>query len=524
MYRSICAVFCLAWLLLFAAVASAAQRPNLLLITVDDMNADSVGVFGSTVPETTPHIDQLASIGFRFERAHVQVANCKPSRNVLWSGRYPANNRVEGFYRVSDPGYPTLADVLKEAGYFTAIRHKVPDSTPYYPYDWDLVLDETLAAGKGHKKDPESYGKSVLNGIRAAKVANKPFYLLINIADPHLPFYGLNRQGEAVDDAFIPSRVFTAQEVSVPGFLVDDPVIRQELAQYYSSVRRADDAVGSVMSALQASGQADNTIVMFLSDHGMPFPFAKTQLYHHSTLTPLLFRWPGITAADAVDSTNMVSAVDIMPTLLDGLGIAAPAGIDGHSFLPLLKGKPQEGRDQVFKAYGENSSGLRTPMRALETPRFLYVFNPWSDGQRAMFSATMTSKTYRRMQELAKRDEGLAARMKLLEFRVLEELYDLEVDPDCLVNLVDEPRYKAELNKLRAAMEGSMLESGDPMLEAFRNRQNPQVLAAYMQQQELASKERKRQSRERKRVAREQAIIEELRRREAESSRHTDGG
>jgi N-sulfoglucosamine sulfohydrolase len=110
--------------------APAADRPNVLLITMDDLSCDSVGAFGCRLKDTTPNIDRLASQSLHFAHAHVQVGNCMPSRNVMFSGRYPHTNRVEGFYQVREPGYPVLADLLKEAGYFTGIRGKVSHSTP----------------------------------------------------------------------------------------------------------------------------------------------------------------------------------------------------------------------------------------------------------------------------------------------------------------------------------------------------------------------------------------------------------
>lgn len=491
MSRCCYSILVLVWLGFFSASTGAAGRPNLLLITVDDMNADSVGVFGSSVPDITPNIDQLAKEGLRFERAHVQVANCMPSRNVMWSGRYPQSNKIEGFYQVRDPGYPTLTDLAKKAGYFTAIRHKLQDSTPYFPYEWDMVLDALPGGEKYGIKDAKSYGLSTAQGIRGAKSAGKPFYLLINVADPHVPFFGLNRRGKEVDDAFLPSRIYSAGEVSVPGFLIDDTVVRQELAHYYSSVRRADDAVGQILLALKESGETDNTIVMFLSDHGMPFPFAKTQLYHQSTRTPLIFRWPGVIKAGSVDSEHMVSAVDILPTLLDGIGEALPKGIEGRTFLPLLNGETQGGRDRVFKAYNENSAGQRAPMRAAETPQFLYIFNPWSDGERALFSATNGTKTYKRMVELAKDNTQIAQRLTFLKHRVLEEFYDVQSDPDCLVNLIDDPAHQRQIGNLRNSLEGWMRDTQDPMLEAFLGRQKPGVLAAYMREEEVMSQKRR---------------------------------
>ena len=144
------------------------DRPNILFITVDDMSCDSVGVFGCKLAGTTPHIDRLAAEGLRFKYAHVQVANCMPSRNVMLSGRYPHNNRVEGFYQIKDPDYPVLADLMKQRGYFTAIRGKVSHSTPYHPYDWDLVLDGT-GPQRAHPKNVESYYTSAKQGIEAGK-------------------------------------------------------------------------------------------------------------------------------------------------------------------------------------------------------------------------------------------------------------------------------------------------------------------------------------------------------------------
>ena len=476
----------------------AANRPNLLVITVDDMSADSIGAFGCQLPETTPNIDRLAKDGIRFTQAHVQVGNCMPSRNVMWSGRYPHNNRVEGFYQVKDPGYPVLVDLMKEAGYFTAIRHKVSHSTPYYPYPWDLVLDTLPDGTKAHVKDPVSYGVSTTRGIQAAKVEGKPFCLLINIADPHKPFHAQGKRGETVPDPHVPSRVFTPEEPPTPGFLFEDGVVSKELAHYYSSVRRADDGAGHILQALEDSGEADNTLVMFLSDHGMPLPFAKTQLYHHSTHTPLIVRWPGVTKTGSQDGEHMVSAVDFLPTLLDVTGVAHPQGIDGRSFAPLLKGATQDDRQMVFKEYNENAGGSRDPMRAVQTKRLLYLFNPWSNGERVMATATTGTPTYRRMAELAETDAAIAARHDLYQHRVVEELYDVKNDPDCLVNLVDSPAHQQELAGLRTALEAWMVKTGDHMLDVYRHRGDPAAREAYVQQKEKEAEERNKLKRKTK--------------------------
>ncbi len=138
--------------------------PNILFITVDDMSCDSVGAFGCPLAGTTPHIDRLASEGLRFERAFVQVANCMPSRNVMFSGLYPHTNGVEGFYQVREVRYPVLCDLLQRGGYFTAIRGKVGHSTPYAPYTWDLILD--AVEPRPHPKNVASYYASTARGSR----------------------------------------------------------------------------------------------------------------------------------------------------------------------------------------------------------------------------------------------------------------------------------------------------------------------------------------------------------------------
>jgi N-sulfoglucosamine sulfohydrolase len=477
-------------LLLVTSALSAADRPNLLIITADDLSADSIGAFGCKLPGTSPNVDRLAKEGLRFRHAHVQVGNCMPSRNVMWSGRYPHTNRVEGFYQVRNPGYPVLVDLLKRAGYFTGIRGKVGHSTPYSPYGWDAVLDTLPDGSPTHPKDAASYRASTEAGIRGAKQAGKPFCLLINIMDPHKPFYAEGRGGETIDDPHKPSRVFAPDEVPIPGFLFDDPVVRKELAHYYSSVRRADDSVGEVLAALEASGQAEQTVVMFLSDHGMPLPFAKTQLYHHSTHTPWIIRWPGVTRPGAEDDRHLVSAIDMLPTLLDITGTPHPAGLAGRSLAPLLSGETQEGRDMVIKEYNENAGGSRDPMRAIQTRRFLYIFSPWSNGERIMQTATTGTPTYRRLRELAASDPQLAARHKLYQLRVVEELYDVERDPDCLHNLIDDPAVAGHRDELRQQLEAWMVQTSDPMLDVYRHRGDAAFREAYMQGVEREAAER----------------------------------
>ena len=468
----------LTWL----SLAAAKKPMNLLLITVDDMSCDSVGVYGCELEGTTPTMDRLASQSLRFEHAHVTVGNCNPCRNVMFSGLISHNNKVEGFYKVTDPGWPHMVDLLQEAGYYAGIHGKVSHSSPYQPYGWDDDLTISPSGQKAHIKDAKAYGESTSRGIEIAKKSGKPFFLSINISDPHKPFWSQVRGGG--EDPYVPSRIYTAEEVPVPGFLFEDPEVREELALYYSSVRRADDCLNEVLKALRKSGQWENTMIVFLSDHGMPLPFAKTQLYHHSTRTPLMVRLPGTTKAGKLESRHMVSVLDLLPTVLDSLGVSKPKRLDGRSFLPLLRGEKQENRDYVIKEYNENAGRSRDPMRGIQTKTHLFLFNPWSNGERVFATATNGTVTCKRMIKLAEDDERMNERLELYRYRVPQELYHVKRDPDCLENLIHRPNHEKTKNKLMELLEEWMVQTKDPLLECFRNRDEPEFVEAYIQKLE----------------------------------------
>ena len=500
--------FALRFLSLLLVLASLLQcdagepLPNILIITVDDMNCDSVGAFGCELPDTTPSIDKFAAEGMRFKHAHVQVGNCFPSRNVLLSGRYPHNTGVEGFYQVKNPGYPHLVDLMQKAGYFVGIRGKVSHSTPYQPYHWDADLT-VLDGQQQDMKNAASYFRSTKRGIELAQNAKKPFCLNVNISDPHKPFYAMGKNGAVVPDKNIPSKVFTLFDVPIPGFLFGHPDVCKELAHYYSSVRRADDCFAQVMKALEESGAKDETVVVFLSDHGMPLPFAKTALWHHSTHTPWIVRWAGVTKPGSIEEDHMISAVDLVPTLLDILNFDPPEGLDGSSFAPLLYGKSQPDREMVYKVYNENSGGNRSPMRSVESKKFGYIFNPWSDGKRVFKTATTGTMTYRAMVKLAPENENIAARLEFFQHSVPEEFYDYQNDPDALHNLIDNPDYRDELNRHRAAMRTFMKTSNDPILEVFDQRDDPQFVSDYVDRVQAESDERRKTKRGRQQTSKE---------------------
>lgn len=434
----------------------------MLLLTADDMNHDSLGFSGCQLRGVSPHLDRLAGQSLSFERAHVTVAVCQPSRQCLLTGRYPHRNGSTGFYPVS-AGVPTLAEILKDTGFHLGILGKAIHLRPLEKFPWHYLRDEDVL---GTGRDPQKYYEYSKEFFQQAKREGKPFFLMANSHDPHRPFAG--SEGSQALNYPSPSRTFRADEVKVPGFLPDLPDVRKEMAQYHSSVNRCDQTMGGILRALDESGFAEKTLVLFMSDNGISMPFAKSNCYFHSTRTPWLVRWPGV-VKPGVDRTHAVSGIDYMPTVLEALGLPFPEGMDGRSFLPVLRGQPQQGREQVVTCYNEAFGNKSYPMRCLQDQRFGYIYNSWADGRKRYSTEGMSGLAFKAMQQASDADQALAERVKLLVHRMPEELYDFSADPDALHNLINDPKYAGQRKTMRAAMLSWMQKTSDPLLGRFQN-------------------------------------------------------
>ena len=471
----------LAWLCLAVpgSTCLADDRLNVLLITVDDMNRDSVGVYGAKVPGTTPNIDRLASEGLRFEHAHVTVAICQPTRAVWMTGRYPHNNGALGFNEIR-ADVPTLPETLRRNGFFTGILGKTTHVVPSRENAFQYSRQGTELL---HGRSPDLYGRYVAEFLQEARHADRPFFLMVNTHDPHRPFDTLTpaaqRSPIEVDPATsekkaissadfpAPSRIYQPDEIVVPGFLPNLPEIREEIAMYHSSVRRADDVVGRVLNALKAAGFADNTLVMLKSDHGIAAPFAKTNVWRHSTLTPWIVRWPGVLKPGIHDTDHLVAGVDLAPTMLDILGIDAMQGMDGRSFLPVLEGEKQDGREFVYTQINTIASGASYTMRSIQGKRFGLIWNAWSDGTTVFANESMRGLTWNAMVSAAESDPTVAARVKHFQYRVPLEFYDYAQDPDALDNRIHDLQAKETIHALALRLGEFMRSTGDFALPAY---------------------------------------------------------
>lgn len=440
-----------------------AKRPNILLITADDMNYNSVGIYGCGIPDITPNIDRLARQGMRFTHSHVTIGVCQPCRSVLMTGRYPHRNGAEGFGPI-DVQVDTLQEQLHSAGYINGIMGKNSHLAPREKFRWDYYI---TGSELGRGRDPALYYQHARQFFEDAKSAGKPFYLMANAQDPHRPFAGSQQEWNKWNEHMPYDRQISLDEAEVPGFLPELPDVRQEISEYFTSVHRCDKVAGAVLRALKDTGFEENTLVMFLSDNGMPLPFAKTNCYLNSTKTPWIVRWPGMVRPGAVDSRHFISGIDYMPTILDAVGLRMVRGMDGSSFLPLLRGKPQKHRDKVFTVFHETAGKRRYEMRCVQNKQYGYIYNAWSDGQTEFKNESQSGLTMDAMKEAAKTDPAVDQRVQLFLYRVPEELYNFGTDPDALNNLVEDPMYKDTLSQMRQELLAWMADVKDPLEETF---------------------------------------------------------
>lgn len=450
-------------------------KTSLLIITADDMNADSPGWMGNTVIKT-PNLDAFAATGHRFVNNHVTAPICQPSRSALMTGRVPHRNGALGFGPIRDD-VPTLVELLQKEGYFAACVNKVVHMAPRPKFPWDSVAD-------GSGKNPAQIGRDVTKALEAARAAGKPFFINANITDPHRPFYGTTKAGgnkkrQAAMNAKTDEEgdtdkneatitPYSPDQVLVPTFLEDVPNVRNEVAQYDSSVLRLDESFGSILAALKASGQEAKTLVVFLSDHGMSFPFSKATVYRNGTWSPVILRLP---SSDPLHGSKVheefVSSVDLLPTVLDILKVSAPSGLDGTSWVPLLKGETQPNRDAVITHVNTVSSGQSFPQRCIRTETRSLIYSAWADGPRDFKVEAMSGLSFRALAEAAATDPKIAGRVTQLLKGIPVALYDLEKDPDERVNVIADPSYRTDAIKLISRLKYHMTRTTDPQLENF---------------------------------------------------------
>src|SRR5262249_1085394 len=283
-----------------------------------------------------------------------------------------------------------------------------------------------------------------------ADSGDKPFFLIVAFGDPHRSDgnskeFGNERKYEAV-----PQVCYDPKDVLVPWFLPDQPEVRTELAQYYQACSRADHGVGLVMQALKETKKADSTLVMFLSDNGIPFPGAKTTLYDPGLRLPLIVSSPA-QKQRGLRNDALASFVDVMPTALEWAGVKAPEGLQGRSLLPILETEHPRGWDTVYGSHQFHEITMYYPMRMVRTRTHKYILNLAHPLEFPTANDLYQSPTWQGI--LKRGDNHLGLRdVRSFQHRPREELYDLEKDPNELKNVAADPTYGKVLADLRTRL------------------------------------------------------------------------
>lgn len=443
-----------------AAGQSARPPLNLLFLTVDDMNWSMPGFMGGK-NNLTPSLDSLAGRAHRFVNNRTVAPICQPSREAMMTGRVPHRSGALGFTPVHE-GIPTLVTILKARNYYTVGIHKLEHMQPPSCFPWDHSVG-------GNVRDPQEFADAVAGAITDARSSHRPFFINCNLNDPHRPFYGSAQAAEMDHNEtgrYKVERELRAEDVEAPSFLENLPDVRQEYAQYCNSVQRADVTIGKVLAALRATPEAENTVVVFSADHGMPFPFSKATVYTNGTRTPMLIAYPGM--GQPRTFKQLTANIDVLPTLLDLIGVPQPEGIDGRSWAPLMRGHQTKNRDYLVTHVNTVNSGAAFPMRAIQNDRYSLVFSPWSDGTLRFQVESMTGLTYQALRKAAETDARIAARVDQYILGVPLAFYDLAVDPDQRVNRIEAPQHRREIEKMKQLLLDNMTSTNDPQLENYR--------------------------------------------------------
>ncbi|MFN3322219.1 MAG: sulfatase [Bryobacteraceae bacterium] len=437
-----------------AAFAQTPRRPrNILLLIADDLGLHT-GAYGDSTA-LTPNLDRLAREGVRFTNAFCTTPSCSASRSVMLSGLHNhANGHFGHAHSVHNfsylPSIRPLPAVLKQSGYRSGVIGKL-HVNPVSSFQWDLD-------SQGQNRDVLSMAERARDFVRAS--GDRPWYLHVGYGDPHRLGKGFGNG----DYRGVKRNRFDPAKVAAPSFLPDNAATRTEVAEYYEASNRLDQGVGFMLDVLRETGQLDNTLILFLSDNGMPFPNAKTNLYDAGARMPLIVRSPEQRNRGLVNNA-LVSWVDLFPTCAAWAGANLPDyPLHGRNFLPILERENPSGWDRVFFSHTFHEVTMYYPIRGIRTQRYKYLRNLFPELEFPHASDLWESGTWQSLLESGERAAVGRRPVPLYLHRHAEELYDVASDPDELSNLANSAEHQGVLREMRATVERWRKETGDPWL------------------------------------------------------------
>jgi len=436
------------------------KRMNVLFVTADDLGLQ-LGCYGETLIET-PNMDKLAASGVQFEIAYVAQASCSPSRSAMFTGLHAHSTGQYGLANAGFSLHPELRDKtapnqLKPAGYRTGIIGKL-HVAPEESFQFDF-----RDTNSGKTREVRWVAQRAEQFLRETR--DQPFFLMVNYSDPH----AFRRPGDRRRWHFPPQVDGLPENPLAPGTStlfdfqqIDTPEQRIRTAGYYNAVQRLDDGIGMLMDVLKKHGHFENTLVIFVGDHGPPFARGKTTVYEAGIRIPFIVRWPGV--SKPMRTNAMVSTIDILPTILDATGVAPTGKMHGESLRPVLQDEDASWRQYLVAEFHFHGSRPYFPRRAIRDHRYKLIHNLRA-GKARPSTGIDADPAYRLSQE--PRYNGTLVRRAFDTFANPPEfeLYDLEKDPIEFHNLAGKSEHRVIQQRLIRALVEYRRETNDPFLD-----------------------------------------------------------
>ena len=444
------------------ASAQTSKRPNILFMIADDWGLHA-GAYG-TKWLSTPNFDRVAKEGVLFTHCFTSNPKCSPCRATILTGRNSWQlKEAVNHYSIFPKDFPVYPQVLEQAGYFVGMTGKGWGPGDYKSTGWPhnpagKEWQERKLQPPQRAIGPNDYAGN-FEAFLAARPKNTPFCFWLGAQEPHRD-YDQGAGERAGRDL---------KSVTLPKYFPDHRTVRSDMLDYALEVEWFDKHVGRALESLEAAGELENTIVVVTSDHGMPFPRVKGQLYEHAFHVPLAIRWgAGMKGGRVVD--DFINFRDVAPTFYEAARVSSPATVTGKSFLDVLRsnrsGIVDRTRDVMLVGKERHDLGRPNdqgyPARGIRTREFFYVRNYEPD----RWPAGNPETGYRNV------DDGPTKQFLLSGFdeyyrlsfgkRPAEELYRVSVDPDCVENLADKPEFAKIKLDLASRMAEMLREQGDP--------------------------------------------------------------
>ena len=433
------------------------ERPNILFLVSDDHSAAFVGCYGNEDVKT-PNLDNLAAEGIRFNHAYTTASQCVPSRASLITSRNVVDIRMLRFSAPLDKNIITFPELLREAGYYTGIGgrgHHLDGSGAKAPETIDAFEEFEMVTIPDRfdylQGGSDNRVLEVITEFLDEVPEGKPFFMWANYSDPHRPYTASDFEPDP-------------ETITVPEGMPDTRLLREDLVGHLGEVNRLDYHIGQVFEELKDRGLYDNTLIVFIGDHGSPVLRGKGTLYQQGLHVPLIARYPGIIEPGTV-SNILVSGKDIGLTMLDLAGVEPDREMTGKSFKHAFQGDETENHEYLFAARGSHASGLPVNSAMFDMSRSVFnqeyrlIYN-------AMWQLPYTPVDFwlepfwrelRRLHEDGELEERFSGTAIFTEQRPMFEFFDLRNDPHEFVNLSGRDEYEELEREFKAQLHRWMI-------------------------------------------------------------------